>query len=142
MFRIRCGRSVTTLPSMTKSPSVGISIPAIIRRRVVFPHPEGPRSTRNSPSFVDRSTWSTARTSPNIFDTERISTRPMVAAAFRVVWNAPGGRHDQSPPGRNRSAFSADQLLLPPLGEDGFRQELGLLDRRLCLHAPGRVGHH
>ena len=85
MSRIRGGRCVTTRPSMTISPSVGSSIPAIIRRRVVFPHPEGPRRTRNSPSFVARSTWSTARTFPNSFDMPRISTHPMVAAAFRVL---------------------------------------------------------
>ena len=58
MSRIRGGRFVTTRPSMTISPSVGSSIPAIIRRRVVFPHPEGERRTRNSPSFVASSTWS------------------------------------------------------------------------------------
>ena len=49
MFRIRGGRWVTTRPSMTISPAVGSSIPAIMRRRVVFPHPEGPEEDQKLP---------------------------------------------------------------------------------------------
>jgi hypothetical protein len=56
MFRILGGRWVTTWPLMRISPEVGSSMPAIIRRRVVFPQPEGPRRTRNSPSAVSRFT--------------------------------------------------------------------------------------
>src|SRR5512143_3162218 len=133
MSRIRGGRCVTTRPSMTMSPSVGSSIPAIIRRRVVLPHPEGPRRTRNSPSFVARSTWSTACTFPNSFDIPRISTHPMVAAAFRLLLECAreGGGIPPTPPGRSELDFPPDQTLLAPLGEDGLGLECGLLDRLL-----------
>ena len=38
-----------SLPSIKISPEVGVSIPAIRLRRVVFPEPDGPMSERNSP---------------------------------------------------------------------------------------------
>src|SRR5271170_5549707 len=44
-------------------PLVCTSRPAIMRRVVVFPQPEGPRMTRNSPSKISSETSSTA-TSP------------------------------------------------------------------------------
>src|SRR5215208_1269026 len=47
------------------SPEVGCSKPAIIRRVVVFPQPEGPRSEKNSPPGMWRSMPSTAVTSTN-----------------------------------------------------------------------------
>src|SRR5437667_77417 len=58
---------------MEISPAVGRSSPAIIRSRVVFPEPEEPSSTRNSPSRIERSTPSTACRSPNCFLKFRIS---------------------------------------------------------------------
>src|SRR3990170_4750306 len=45
-------------------PSVGCSNPAIRRREVVLPEPEGPSIEKNSPSRTSRSTPSTAVTSP------------------------------------------------------------------------------
>src|SRR6188508_298697 len=50
-------------------PAVGVSNPAIIRRVVVFPDPDGPSIEKNSPSRTSRSTPSTATTSPNRFTT-------------------------------------------------------------------------
>src|SRR6202035_3214253 len=64
MRRSRGASPVTTLPPIRTSPRVGSSSPAIMRRRVVFPEPEGPRKTMNSPSFVSRSTSLTAPSSP------------------------------------------------------------------------------
>src|ERR1700739_4758292 len=58
--RSRGARRVTTRPPIRTSPLVGSSSPAIIRRSVVFPEPEGPRKTMNSPSRVRRSTSLTA----------------------------------------------------------------------------------
>src|SRR5207247_11272386 len=55
-------------------PEVGSSSPAIIRSSVVLPQPDGPRRTRNSPSWAARSTPSTARTSPKCLLTARVST--------------------------------------------------------------------
>src|SRR3954468_22107384 len=43
-------------------PELTSSNPAIIRSVVLFPHPEGPTSTTNSPSAMLRLTPSTART--------------------------------------------------------------------------------
>ena len=74
IFRLRGGRSFTMRPPMRISPAVGCSSPAIMRSRVVLPHPDGPSSTRNSPSRVARSTPSTARTSPNAFVMRFVST--------------------------------------------------------------------
>src|SRR5258706_7623777 len=64
MRRWRGVRSLTTTPPMRISPDVGSSSPAIIRRSVVLPDPEGPRRTRNSPSRLSRSTLTTAPSCP------------------------------------------------------------------------------
>src|SRR6476620_1441455 len=56
-----------SVPSSRISPEVGCSKPAIIRRVVVFPQPEGPRSEKNSPPGMWRSMPSTAVTSANCF---------------------------------------------------------------------------
>src|SRR5947207_208995 len=42
----------TTRPPMAIAPEVGSSSPATIRSAVVFPHPEGPTRTMNSPSAM------------------------------------------------------------------------------------------
>ena len=47
--------SLTRLPSMDSSPSVISSSPAIMRRSVDFPQPEGPTKTMNSPRRISRS---------------------------------------------------------------------------------------
>src|SRR6185295_5495407 len=49
---------------MRISPAVGCSKPAIRRRQVVLPEPEGPSSAKNSPSAISKLTLSAARTSP------------------------------------------------------------------------------
>src|SRR5437867_12979817 len=59
---------------MRIGPEIGSSSPAISRTSVVSPQPNGPRRTRNSPSWVARSTPSTARTSPKCLLTARVST--------------------------------------------------------------------
>ena len=41
-------------PLRSISPEVGRSKPAIIRRVVVFPHPEGPKKVTNSPRLTSR----------------------------------------------------------------------------------------
>src|SRR5712691_13483908 len=62
------------------SPDVGRSSPAIMRSSVVFPEPEEPSRTRNSPSRIDRSTPSTAWRSPKSFRRFRISIPATVGA--------------------------------------------------------------
>lgn len=39
----------------TMRPAVCVSSPAMMRRRVVLPHPDGPRKQTNSPSSIVRS---------------------------------------------------------------------------------------
>jgi len=58
------GASVTSTPPIETVPAVGRSKPAIVRRVVVFPQPEGPTSVTNSPRSISRSTSSTASTPP------------------------------------------------------------------------------
>jgi hypothetical protein len=45
-------------------PSLAISRPAIIRRVVVLPQPDGPSSVTNLPASMENDTLSTAVTSP------------------------------------------------------------------------------
>src|SRR5258708_29541923 len=54
--------SVTSLSPMITAPFVTSSRPPMQRRSVVFPQPEGPTRTMNSPSSIVMSTPSTART--------------------------------------------------------------------------------
>jgi hypothetical protein len=44
------GTSLTTMPSISSVPPVIFSSPAIIRRSVDLPQPEGPTKTISSPS--------------------------------------------------------------------------------------------
>src|SRR6266571_8251929 len=117
------GRSFTTCPPISTSPSVGRSSPAIIRSSVVFPDPEGPSSTRYSPSLVRRSMPSTAGSSTKTFRTPLVST-----TAMRVP--------------RLPSGVAAHQALLAPLLEDRLDLGLRLRHRLLGRHAAGGVGHH
>ena len=54
----------TGLPSMRISPDSGCSSPAMARRVVVFPQPEGPSSVRCSPAATVKETPRTAGTLP------------------------------------------------------------------------------
>ena len=51
---------LTTSPPIETVPAVIGSSPAIIRSAVVFPHPDGPTKTMNSPSAISRSKSETA----------------------------------------------------------------------------------
>src|SRR5438105_9429066 len=109
---------------MRIEPDVGVSRPAIMRSNVVLPQPDGPNSTRNSPSSVAKSTPSTARTSPSkCLIRERTSTVAM--------------------PCPQPSAGAADQSLVAPLLEDGLDLALGVGHHLLRAGvAPRRPGHH
>src|SRR5262245_5576425 len=79
MSRSRGDRSVTSSSPRTTRPLDTCSSPAIIRRSVVFPHPDGPTSTMNSPSAISRLTSSTAFTPPSkTLDTCSTLTPPSV----------------------------------------------------------------
>ena len=60
-------RYVMSVPLTLMVPAVGCSKPAIMRRVVVFPQPDGPRNETNSPRSAARLKSSTAATSPNRF---------------------------------------------------------------------------
>ena len=60
MSRSFGGRSLITWPSIVTCPDVIVSSPAIIRSAVVFPQPDGPTNTTNSPLATSRSSSVTA----------------------------------------------------------------------------------
>src|SRR5689334_18061076 len=60
MSRSRGETPFTTFPPMAMAPEVGSSSPAIIRSAVVFPQPDGPTRTMNSPSAMVQVSASTA----------------------------------------------------------------------------------
>src|SRR5215471_16008052 len=62
MSRSLGGRSLTSRSPMRSSPDVMVSRPATMRRAVDLPQPDGPTSTRNSPSSMLRSMSTTAVT--------------------------------------------------------------------------------
>src|SRR5829696_8976762 len=62
MSRRRGASIVTSRPPIEILPPLASSSPAIMRKSVVLPHPDGPTRTMNSPSPISRSTPSTART--------------------------------------------------------------------------------
>ncbi|OQB88755.1 MAG: hypothetical protein BWX86_02605 [Verrucomicrobia bacterium ADurb.Bin122] len=55
------------------APASGVSKPAIMRKSVVFPQPDGPRRVRNSPARTSKLTLSTAVKPPKRFVTPDIS---------------------------------------------------------------------
>src|SRR5919197_4174999 len=58
MSRSRDGTWLTTRSPILSTPSEMSSSPATMRNAVVFPHPDGPTSTMNSPSSI--SSWSSS----------------------------------------------------------------------------------
>ena len=96
-----CSRRGRTAPAARRPappsqilPSVGCSNPAIIRRHVVLPEPDGPSIEKNSPSRTSRSTPSTAMTSPNRLTTPSSRTATPSCDARRLQ----RGRSDEPPP--------------------------------------------
>ena len=62
MSRFFGGTLVTSRPPIRIRPSLMSSRPASMRSAVDLPEPDGPTSTRNSPSVICRFSLSTART--------------------------------------------------------------------------------
>ncbi len=80
--RVRCRllRLVTTVSPMLTSPSVGVSRPPIIDKRVVLPDPDGPTSATNSFSASLNSALLTAVTAvrPSPYTLVRLATSSAV----------------------------------------------------------------
>src|SRR6185295_100426 len=96
MSRSRARRMVTSSPPSLISPPVGSSRPAIIRRVVVLPQPEGPSMTKNSPSSTVKLEPLTATKSPNAFC--RLLTVICAIALLREL----GGDGEQARPRQQR----------------------------------------
>src|SRR5215467_8125224 len=77
-FRLWGGVWATSRPSRRIRPSVGCSNPAMRRRVVVFPQPDGPSSEKNSPPTTSRLMPSTAVTSAKRLTRSTIWTWPPV----------------------------------------------------------------
>ena len=60
--RRKGGMAAIACPSSSNSPLVGNSKPAISRRSVVLPQPEGPSSVKNSFCRIERLAFDTAFT--------------------------------------------------------------------------------
>src|SRR4051794_14494756 len=95
MSRSFGGTSFTTRSPIRSVPLEISSRPAIIRRLVVFPHPDGPTRTMNSPSPISRLRSLTAVTSPYFLVTWSNVTVDMTAPPD---W--PGHRGLMHPAGR------------------------------------------
>jgi hypothetical protein len=63
-LRLYGGTDDTSAPSSITRPAVGNSKPAIIRRVVVLPQPDGPSIEKNSPRPMPKSASWTATKSP------------------------------------------------------------------------------
>src|SRR5919112_529142 len=128
MLRARGGRPVTTSPSISTSPLVGCSRPAIVRSSVVLPQPDGPSRTRYSPSSVARLTLSIARTTP---ERRRRSCDENSLTRSRTSMTA------------TVSGPAAHEPGLAPLVVDGLDLVLRVDHRLLRAHlATGRAGEH
>ena len=81
MLRFSGVRSFMRCPAMMTSPAVARSSPAIMRRVVVLPQPDGPSRQTTSPAATDRSASRTAMNSPNVLVTLRISMVDMTTSS-------------------------------------------------------------
>ena len=131
MSRLFGDRSLTTRSPIRTTPSLISSRPATIRSAVVFPHPEGPTSTMNSPSAISRSSRSTARVpSPNTFETSSNAT-----LAMAYSFTAP-----PSNPADERALREEEDDRHRHDGEQGRERELGPEDvDRLAAPTDRRV---
>src|SRR5262245_8803067 len=84
MSRSIGGTSLTTVSSIRISPEVTASSPAIMRRVVVLPQPEGPTKTTNSRSWICRSTSFTACVVSNFLLSLRTMTSAMTLSLDRA----------------------------------------------------------
>src|SRR5262245_46626336 len=89
MFRSFGGTSFTTSPSITISPPLMSSSPAIIRSVVLLPQPDGPTSTTNCLSGMSRSIPRTAGVPSKFFSSAR-SVTWAIASAFGRAGGEPG----------------------------------------------------
>jgi hypothetical protein len=98
--RLLGGTVETSWPSIRIRPSVGVSKPASIRSRVVLPQPDGPSSEKNSPSWMDSDTLSTATILPKRLVTfSKVMMGWLFSALTRVAPKIPSPRRRPEPEG-------------------------------------------
>src|SRR5262245_11231751 len=90
MLRSRARRCSMRLPRRDISPLSGASNPAISRKVVLLPLPEGPNKTRLSPSPMEKLTSSRTCSEPNHLLNPRTATAP--ADGFVLVLGAARSR--------------------------------------------------
>ena len=81
--RFEGGSAVASRPATRTSPRLISSSPAIMRRRVDLPHPEGPTKMMNSPASMARSTPLTTWVVPNHFSTDLSSMSAIIPSPPR-----------------------------------------------------------
>src|SRR5918999_3205836 len=97
MSRSREGTWLTTRSPILSRPSEMSSSPATIRSAVVFPQPDGPTSTMNSPSWASRSRSLTALVpSAKTFETS-VNVTAATAQGLRYQLRGVGGNRGPSP---------------------------------------------
>src|SRR5215470_14108765 len=84
MSRSIGGTSLTTVLSIRISPDVTASRPAIMRKVVVLPQPDGPTKTTNSLSWICRSTSFTTWVTSNFLLSLRTTTSAMTLSLDRA----------------------------------------------------------
>src|SRR5437870_3520160 len=104
MSRYLGATSMTTRSSNTTRPSLIDSRPAMQRRAVVLPQPDGPTRTRNSPSAICRFRSLTAWTSAE----NRFVTWSKVTVAIWILLVSPTARGHHSAGALSRQARSLD----------------------------------
>src|ERR1700745_1099410 len=83
--------SLTTLPSMAMVPEEISSSPASMRNSVDLPHPDGPTSTMNSPSWMSKPIpWMTL-VEPKFFSTLWKDTDAMRVLSEKLALHCAGG---------------------------------------------------
>src|SRR5712671_306227 len=81
--RFSGGRAVITRPSNSTDPVSGDSSPAMIRRVVVLPQPDGPSKPKNSPRSTAIETSATAAVAPKRLEISLRERSDMQCLAFR-----------------------------------------------------------
>src|SRR5512145_3245837 len=103
-------------PPIATSPASGCSKPAIRRRLVVLPQPDGPRNEWNEPRGISNEMSSTATTAPKRLVTPRNSTSARALAA-----GAPAARATAAAFGSVHEVTPNETPCQPSPGFDGWR---------------------
>src|SRR5687767_8622913 len=109
-------RPLICFPPMRILPEVSVSSPAMMRRSVVFPQPEGPSSETNSPSRISSDTSFSAWKEPNSLRTRSMTMSAMDQAPL-FARNAPDreqvapDREDEEHRGKDEKEASGEAVV-------------------------------